>query len=204
MKTIKVLFDFVKFTVPVLIEFGRNMVIKMTGNTFFASPFVALTQITTVINDLEVKFNAAQNGGKQQKADMRAATKALIALLRKQATYVDTVANGNESVILGSGFHTTHQPIPARRIDFAVENNGNTGELIVRHKAVKGARTYIWQHCPEKLPEYENDWAYVGFTTRRDFLMENLVPGSKHWFRVAWVTKEGLSSWSDPVMKIVI
>lgn len=200
----KVMLDFVMFTVSLLIEFARNTVTMMGGNPTFPTPFVPLAQITTVVNDLEAKFNLALNGGKVQKANMRLAVKALVALLRKQAAYVDSVAAGNDSVILSAGFHATSQPESKLLPDFSVVHGKNSGEADVKHKKVKGAKSYLWQRANDPLPTSDSGWAYVGFTTKCKFTDTGLVPGSKHWYRVAWITKDGLSTWSAPMMIIAM
>jgi len=204
MKTSKVLFDFVAFSVSLLIEFARNIVTMMTGNALFATPFVPLAQITTAVNDLELKFKAALNGGKQQKADLRISAKTLIALLRKQAAYIDSIACGSDSVILSSGYHITPQPASRLLPEFDLGHGENSGEVIARHKAAKGARAYIWQHAPDPLPNLDSGWSIAGYTTQSKFTDTELVSGSKHWYRVAWVTKTGLSSWGDPMMIIAL
>jgi len=198
----KVVFDFVAFSVAFLIEFARNIVTMMTGNALFPSPFITLAQITTAANDLEMKFKAALNGDKQQKANMRIAFKTLVSLLKKQAAYVNTIADGSDSVILSAGFHISQSPSPKRLAEFSVENGKNSGEVIAKHKAVKGARAFVWQRANDPLPTSDSAWAYVGFTTRRQYTDSGLVPANKYWYRVAWITIDGLSAWSAPIMTI--
>jgi len=202
MKKIKVLLDFGTFTVAFLIEFARNIVTMMTGNTTFGTPFITLTTITNAINDLEVKFKAGLNGDKQQKANVRIAFKLLVSLLKKQAAYVNTIADGNDAIILSSGFHTSNQPSPKHLDEFSIDNGEKSGETIAKHKAVKGAKSYIWQRANDTLPANDSGWAYVGFTTVRKYTDSGLTPTNKYWYRVAWITKEGLSAWSDPLMII--
>lgn len=203
MKASKVLMDFARFAIAFLIEFARNIVVMMTGNPLFPSPFVALSQLTTAINDLEAKFNLALGGGKEQKANMRIAAKTLIALLRKQAAYVNSVAGGVDASILSSGFHSSSQPVSALRKEISADH-GNTGEVIVKHKSVKGAKAYVYQRANDPLPASDSGWAYVGFSTRCKFTDTGLVTGSKHWYRIAWITKDGLSAFSNPVMIMVL
>lgn len=135
---------------------------------------------------------------------MRVAVKELIALLRKQAAYVTLIADGSDSVILSSGFHVMQQPSPKHLAEFSVENGKNSGDVLVKHKAVKGAGAYIYQRANDPLPSIESEWAYIGFTTQRKYTDKGLFPGSKHWYRVAWITKDGLSAWSDPMMIVVL
>jgi hypothetical protein len=199
MKKSKVLNDFVMFAVALLIEFARNTVTMMTGNASFLTPYVTLAQITAAANDLETKFKAALNGDKQMKANMRIAWNTLISLLKKQAAYVNLIADGNDSVILSGGFHVSQKPDSKLLPEFNVVHGKNSGEAVAKHKSVKGARSYLWQRASDPLPGVDSGWAYVGFTTKCKFTDTGLVPGTKHWYRVAWITKAGLSTWSAPM-----
>ncbi len=204
MKKSKVLYDFVMFAAAFLIEFARNTVTMMTGNPAFTTPYVVLAQITAAANDLETKFKAALNGDKALKATMRIALNTLISLLKKQAAYVNLIADGNDAVILSSGFHSTSKPDSKLLPEFDVIHGRNSGEAIARHKAAKGAKSYLWQRANDPLPTSDSGWAYVGFTTKCKFTDTGLIPGTKHWYRVAWITKDGLSAWSAPMMIIAM
>jgi hypothetical protein len=202
MKKVKVIINFARFTVANLIEFARNTVIKMTGNASFPTPDVVLSQITGSANNLEAKFNAAQGGGKQQTAEMHQARKALEDLLHKQVLYIERIAGGNEAAILSSGFTPTKQPQPSLRPDFKVSNGIMEGEVILKHKAVKGARSWVWQCCPDPLNT--NQWVQIGISTQTTFTVKELEQGKKYWFRTAYITSAGQSEWCEPFIKIVI
>jgi hypothetical protein len=204
MKATKVLMDFAMFTVSLLIEFARNTVTMMTANPSFPAPFIVLTQITAAVNDLETKFNLALGGGKEQKANMRLAVKTLVALLRKQAAYVNNIAGGVDAIILSAGFHVSSKSLSKLLPEFNLVHGENSGEVLAKHKAVKGARSYLWQRANDPLPTSDSGWAYVGFTTKCKFTDTGLVPGVKHWYRVAWITKDGLSAWSAPMSIIAL
>jgi len=201
-KKIKVVINFKVYTVPAFVEFSRNTVTRMTGNTSFATPDVPLAQITTAANTLEVKYNASRGGGKQQTADMHQARKALGDLMYKQALYVERIALGNEPVILSSGFNATKQPEPALLPEFTVIHGEKEGEIILKHKAVKGAKAWAWQHCTNPIaPE---KWILAGISTQSVFTVKGLTPGIKYWFRASYVTAEGQSEWCDPATKMVV
>jgi hypothetical protein len=204
MKKSKVLYDFVMFAAAFLIEFARNVVTMMTGNASFPNPYVTLAQITAAANDLEAKFKAALNGDRQLKANMRIALNTLITLLKKQAAYVNLIADGSDAVILSAGYHASQQPDSKLLPEFNVIHGKNSGEALAKHKAVKGAKSYVWQRAADPLPTSDSGWAYVGFTTKCKFTDTGLVPGTKHWYRVAWITKDGLSAWSAPMMIIAM
>jgi hypothetical protein len=202
MKKVKVLFGFIKLQVAKKIEFARNTVSRMTGNASFPTPDVPLTQVTTATNNLETAYNAAQGGGKQQKAAMRAAEIILNDLLHKQAAYVDRISAGSETLILSAGFECTAQPKSADHPEFTVKNGAKEGEMILKHKAVKNARAWLWQYCTD--PVSSNQWIYGGVSTQARFVIRDLTPGVKYWFRAAYVMPKGQSAFCDPYTKIAL
>jgi hypothetical protein len=173
----------------------------MTSNPNFTTPDVVLTLITTAANNLETAYNAAQGGGKPQTAAMHAAEKVLDDLMRKQELYVQRIATGNEAMILSSGFHTSAQKIPTLLPEFTVKNGEHTGEIILKHKAVKGAKAWAWQLCPDPLAG-ETQWIYAGFSTQTTYTVKGLTPKVEYWFRAVYISKDGLSKWCNPVSKI--
>ena len=202
MRKIKVVFSFTRLSITMLIEFAKNIVIKMTGNTNYTTPDVPLTSISTAAATLETKFNAAQGGGKQQTADMHQARKALEDLLHKEASYVDRIAAGNETMILSSGYKTSKQPVPASHPLFTVTNGEHEGELTLKHKAVKNAKAWAWQYCADPLTAA--GWILAGISTQSAFTVKALTPGTKYWFRAAHVKPEGMSEWCEPIAKYAV
>jgi len=85
-------------------EFATNVIRKMTGNTVFPAPAIALTSLRTA----QMAFNRAiitmKQGGSQISSTRIIARTTLIALLRTQASYVQDIADGSAATILQSGF----------------------------------------------------------------------------------------------------
>jgi hypothetical protein len=202
MKKIKVLIDFIRFSIAEKIEYAKNTVTRMTGNLSFQNPDVLLAQVTTAATNLETAYNAAKGGGKQQTAAMHAAEKILDDLLRKQALYVERIAFGNEAMILSAGFNSSHQPVPSIISDFLVRNGDREGEMKLKHKSVAGSKAWIWQYCTD--PIAENKWVIAGYSTQTFFTVQGLTPGVKYWFRCTYIAKEGVGHWSDPLSKMVV
>jgi len=202
MRKIKVIISYSYLSVPHLIEFSRNTVTKMTTNiTIFATPDVALTLVTSSAATLETKYNAAQGGGKQQSIELKVAHTALIDIMRKQALYVDRIANGNEGTIVCSGFATSKQPISSSRPDFSVENGDLDGVIELRHKSNPNVKSWVWQYSTE--PTDVSKWILAGVSTQASFTIENLTPGVRYWFRVAAVNSLGQDNWCEPLSQIV-
>jgi hypothetical protein len=201
MKRVKVILNFAHISVATFIELARNTVTKMTGNASFPTPDVALSQITACASTLEAKYNAALGGGRQQTAEMHQARKALEDLMRKQALYVERITSGNEAMILSSGFNSSKQPLPAIRPDFSAATGKLEGEIIVKHKAVKAARSWVWQYCADPLGSAA--WVQAGISTQTTFTIKGLVQGRKYWFRCSYVGIAGQSEWCEPFVKLV-
>lgn len=202
MRKIKVIINYSFLSVPHLIEFSRNTVTKMTANVAtFATPDVALALMSTTATTAETKYNAAQGGGKQQSIELKVARAALIDVVRRQALYVERIANGNEGIIVMSGFDSTKQPLPSSRPDFSVENGEQDGVIELKHKAIAGTKSWVWQYNTD--PSDASKWILAGVTTKSSFTIENLTPGDRYWFRVASVNSNGQNSWCEPISQIV-
>jgi len=203
MKKIKALLDFLKLSVSEKIEFYRNVVSKMTGNASFTSPDVPLATATTQINTLETDVAGAKSGAHQAVAKMHQSLKTVDTTFHKLATYVDRIADGNDAVIMSSGFHISKQPEPRSTKTFEVKAGENPGEIELVHKTVKGAKAYVWQYSIGTLPADEKQWIYGGATTKAKFKITGFESATKVWFRVLAVTINGTQPCSDPVMKVV-
>lgn len=203
MKKSKVVLDFIKFSIAEKIMFFRNVIAQMTGNASFPTPDVALTEAKTAVDTLETDHAAAKSGAHVLVSKMRRSEEVADNLFRKQAAYVDRIADGNETIILSSGFHVSKQPEPSVREAFVVEAGENPSEIILIRKAQPGARSYVWQYCIGALPTNTQPWVFAGASTQTRYVIKGLESGSKCWFRVAAVTATGQGPWSDPVMKVV-
>lgn len=203
MKRSKVLLDFLKLSVMVKIGFYRNVIAKLTGNASYPTPDVPLATATTQVDALQTAYVAAQDGGQTPVAIMHEKEKLADATLRKLALYVERIADGNESLILSSGFNVSSQPTPSNRPELQAVRGSNMGTVKLTRKAVVGAKSYIWQYVKDTMPDEEEAWIMAGFSTRTTYEIADLAIASKYWFRVAAVTAEGTTDFSNPIMYIV-
>lgn len=205
MRRIKVLLEFVRYSIAIKIEYYRNIITRMTGNPRFPEPDVALTLLTTAVTTLETDFNAAQSGSHEAKARLGKSEKAADVLFRKEALYVDRIADGDPEVILSSGYETTSQPKPATHPVFSVEHGENPQEIIARCKKIPGARSYAWQFCEGDYPSLlDKDWTLAGITTQVRITISRLKSLTRYWVRVCAVTSEGMQPWLDPLSAITM
>lgn len=203
MKKIRVILDFLRFSIGDKIVFYRNVIAKLTGNPVLPTPDVMPAVLTTLTDTLEEDSVTAQGGAHAAIARLYLSEQAADEAFRKVASYVDRTANGNAAIILDAGFHTSKQPEPAIRPLFSAEVGKNPGEIALTRKAVPEARSYVWQNCVGPLPTSDKAWIFAGASTQTRFVVTGLESGSKCWFRVAAVTPAGMGPWSEPIMKVV-
>ena len=203
MKKVKTVLDFLRFPVSDKIEFYRNAISKITGNTYFTTPDIPMATATTQVNTLETDFVAAKTGAHQAVAKMHQSEKIADATFRKLALYVDRIADGNDAIILSSGFHISKQPDTKRTKSFEVNAGQNSGEIDLAHQSVAGAKAYIWQYSIGNLPTDDKQWLMGDATTKAKITLTGFESGTKIWFRVLAVTANGTQPCSDPVLKVV-
>jgi hypothetical protein len=203
MKKNHVIFDFIKLPIPGKVVRGRKVITDMTGNPSFVTPDVPLDVLKTATDLLESRYLAAKKGGKENTALMHQAEEAWDELMRKEAMYVERIANSDDAMILSAGFSLSKQPAPAQRPEFSAVPGENMGSVILRRKAVQGAYAYVWQYCINLLPETEDGWTHASVSGKASVELTGLTSVTKYWFRVAAVMADGPAPYCDPVMMVV-
>jgi len=204
MRKLKVKYSFVRYSTGEIVEFGKSTVLKMKDNARFPDPEVPLSEISEAAKLLEDNYSNSMNGGgKIATAKTQASRVVYEKLLRRQADYVDKIADGDESVILSSGFTPSKIPIPSIHPVFIVKAGKAPGEVIVKRQAVKGAHSYLWQYLKDEIPKDEKDWVFAGASVQVKYVIRKLDNLSVYWFRVAPVKRKGDIIWSDPMMIMV-
>jgi hypothetical protein len=198
-----VVLDFLKFSIPNKIVFGRTVLSKMSVIALFEKPDMPYATGTEIVNRLETYYMSSRSGDHEQVALMHQAEAEFNDYFRKQGYYVDRVADGDEAIILSSGFHLAKQPIPSDRPEFTAEAGDSPGSIWLKRKAVPGSSSYVWQYYIGAEAPTEDKWLFAGSTTKASFEINGLNSADKAWFRVAAVTKDGMGPFTDPIMKIV-
>jgi hypothetical protein len=118
--------------------------------------------------------------------------------------YVESTANGNlqtaETVALSSGMEVKQRGVRTAH-DFEVSTNGDPGEVNLSTKFVNRA-TFIWQMTTTSPDSDTTIWETIGQGTRSKFLKTGLNSGTRYYFRVAVVDKNGQGPWSN-VLNII-
>jgi hypothetical protein len=182
-----------------LVPSTESIIAKMTSNPAFPTPLVPLADLSAALNTFNTALSAATQGGKLATAEKNAAREALLALLRQQAAYVQSIAGDDLPMLLSSGFEAvsttrTQIPLPKPVVD-EIANNMST-QLAMRLKPVPTARAY-----EVRLSYGTNGWQAVGiFTQARQIVVEHLTPGTTYTLQARAIGgTTGYSDWSDPV-----
>lgn len=115
------------------------------------------------------------------------------------------MSGGDRALAVSSGFSIAKSPSPAPAITKAenqkLTDGLNAGELMLTFKKVQGARSYMYQSCPDPFTP-ESTWSN-NMGTLRKFKFSGLQSGKRYWCRVAAVASGGQTVYSDPLSRIV-
>lgn len=201
-------------SVPEVIAFASEVVLKMTGNAFFTTPSPALVKITTGASALQTAFNNAQGGGTQQTAVMRQKREALETLLTAEGHYVEDIANdpvnaatGADVIILSAGMLVKRFSPHQKRV-FTVERGKLPGTVIlVAERAERGFHEWEYMLADKANALDLSDsasWIPVDSTLKATVTISGLESTRKYFFRHRLVLKEGPAPWDGTIDIIVL
>ena len=201
----KVKLNLKNLNVPAKVQFGSEVVVKMTGNPNFTTPNPALIDVTTGYTDLQTAYNNAQqarlsavdktNTQNSKEADMDN-------LLTQLANYVENQSNGDANIIMSSGMKIAAAPSPAplpAQVILQTVTDNSSGKLDMKWKKVQFAKTYVVQMNTDINDPTK--WQQLQIITKTTYQAKNLTSGTKYWFRVQAIGTAGEGPWSDPYVK---
>jgi len=199
MSNYRVSLSFVQLSDGALGDFTDGVLVGLNSNPKFPAPPAAVGALTDALATFSEAIGNAALGGKPATAIKNNARAALIALLRKDASYVQTVAGTDLAGLLSSGFlavstNRSSVPLPKPVIDNV--DNFQTTKLMLGVKRDRNARAYEVRH-----KSGANGYVNGGvFTKARRMVVEDLTPGTVYELQTRAVGGSvGYSDWSDPV-----
>ena len=204
MKIIQTKVDFIQFSHTQKVGFYRNVVDKFTGNPRFLTPDISMLEASAAVDALENAIIVASDGGRTSISEMHDQEKLTDTAFRSLAAYVDRIAAGDESTILSSGFHESKQPIYTPKAILTMVDGAHSGSVIFKGKANPRAGAYHFQMCKGSIPLTEDGWVLCGVSTSANFELSGLDVMCLYYFRIAAITPDGLTDYSEPVSKIVV
>jgi Fibronectin type III domain len=181
---------------------AKYVVGKMTGNASFPSPVPSLATISAAQVALETAIAAAQSGAHEAIANKNIRAGILRDMLGKLARYVNSVAGGDLSMALSSGFEEAKGHEPIVKLEASQELRGRMsdfkGQVVLRWKTVRGARMYqVYMSTGD--PNDSKSWEVVGVSSRTTHSVSDLDSGKFYSFRVTALGAAGEGPASEIV-----
>ena len=188
--------DFCSYSDSDLNEFANNVATCLAKNGSFPAPPVKPADLTTLDSAFRDAI-AAATGDPQDTAAKDNAREDLLDALRKDANYVESVANHDLEMLLSSGYianSTNRAQSPLDQPVITELSNIASTQLLLRITPVTNARSYQVQTNTNG----NGTWAEAGiFTQARRILLTNLTPGTTYSVRTRAVGgSTGYSDWS--------
>jgi hypothetical protein len=195
-----VLKGFSKFSDEKLLLFAQHVLEMMSGSSNFPEPVVSMAALAAIIASFQSALTAARDGGGIAVEQKNSIRRQLVPALRQLAIYVQSVADGDPSIIASSGFRTRSQgyrpqPQPAvPRIRKIL--NGAPEELLVYVNAEVYAKTYNLRFGPASTDP--NSWTVrQAAVVKSAVRFKGLTPGVVYGFQVQALGNGGVTDWSD-------
>ncbi len=185
MRVQKINRSFAKYTDADFQQKALHIITSMTGNANFPTPAPTLADVQAAYDAYASALNAAATLDRQAVSDKNAARQNLELILNQLACYVMNVANGDENMLVSSGFTLTKYPLPQ-----ALDSPGNVtltyginpGELTSQVPKQNG-RTFNHQ-ITDTAPTDSTVWTNYSVSTSK-YTFTGLIPGKQYWVRVA-------------------
>jgi hypothetical protein len=186
-----------------LLTTGKRVVEKTKNNPTFPNPPAALAELEKLLPEYDTAVISARGREKEKIAIKKAKKAAVVALLSEVAAYINLTCNGDEALLLSSGFDISGpngtSSLPGiQKLEVEL---GPPGEVTISVKRVRGARAYMHQYTTE-APTSETLWVNVGHTNPFN-TFRGLKSYTKYWFRTVALGTNGQMVYSPFEARIV-
>jgi hypothetical protein len=198
---VKVLQGFKSQTDQELATTAATVIKEMTGNAHFPTPAVDLKTLQAALDNLNAAVAAQAQGGTAATAHKHSQRSALIALLSKEAHYVQDNCNNDPAILLSSGFQQaagSRSPQLLPKPSIVSVDNRKTTVLTLKVTKIANARCFEVHVAPLGANNTPGTFQSAGFfTSSRAMKVTGLTPGTTYVFQVRALGSTGFSDWSD-------
>jgi hypothetical protein len=178
----------------------------MTDNPHFPTPSPVLTAITSANDNYILCLNKMENGTREDTVLKNDSRKIVENLLKMETDYVQQVSNGDEAIILSSGFDVAKKPTLvgplAKATGLIIKVGDNKGTVVANCNIVANADFYEFEYT--EAPVAPNCIWIVKTSTKHKVLIEGLTSGKQYVFRVAGAGSDSSRNWSDEITSFVL
>lgn len=204
MRTPRLITSYQTYSDPRLDVKAQSIIGALTGNTNFPETVPTLASFTTVAGNFTDALTLAASRDKVAVSAKNDARKALLDALRLLATNVQSLAEGDRTKLVSSGFDLNAETggsslLPPQ--DFTMSDGNSSGEMKFMVSAVAGAKSYLFEYTLEPLTD-DSVWISKA-TTKREFVFSNLPVGKRIYGRVTVVGTKDREITSTVISRIV-
>ncbi|MBP7496869.1 MAG: fibronectin type III domain-containing protein [Bacteroidales bacterium] len=216
---------------PELIETATELESKISGNLNFTTPNPSIAELNAARVAFAQAYLESRDGAKSKMLELKIKRKSLKEILTKEVAYVNSIALGDEAIIISAGVKVAKEKepfgiLPAPQ-DLKVLDGDNEGEVYAKFDKVNGAYSYFVQYYeegwerdanvnanvlnsvtqpvddPSGIALAQKMWSGSDVSTKTKIKIAGLTSGKRIWVRVCAVGAEGKGTWSDPATKVV-
>ncbi len=188
-------------TPTALVEKGRTLVEKCTGNTNVTLPTNFLTDLGAACTALEqANIAVRDNGGRADHVTRAARVADVENLIRELAGYVQAQCEGDHEKIASTGFGVRKQPSPVGVLGAPTNVRARRGKLPGEiHVIWDGvyARLLYGLYYTEGDPKDEGSWKLLVQTSKNRYTATGLTSDKVYYFRVQAIGAAGAGEMSD-------
>jgi len=190
--------------------------------SIFPAPTVSVAAMQTAIHNYTVTLNAYRRGGLDQKSAFANAKTNLLNALESNAAYVDSIANGNEDLIVKAGYlptrlTKTRLAPPAKPSGVKATRGEASGMLVLQCAVQKTAEVYgaiIAEGAPLTYANFSNGRLTVPPGTTHQIIVDTnrmrkkiftgLTPGTIYHCYMFCSNRNGSSTLSDGISVMAV
>lgn len=208
MKYIRAKANFFRLADEKFIVIGARIIQCMKESEVFTHPIPSVEQLEEAYAAYYQAVVPAGSRSRMTQALRRERKRVLADLFQQLVYYINTVANGQLSLLYSSGFPVLTGKrtgvIPDTPTGIILEDCRRSGEVAFRFTPVGRDMQYEYSFAVEDLSKKELIWEESQFTTRsfRTY-QDGFTAGSYIYFRVRARNKNGASDWSAAVRFLV-
>jgi len=203
----KALIGFSRMKDDELVVAANTILGAMTDNAHFPAPTPGLGDIQGLLDDFTAKLATARKRGSPEDTARKDEAKPLLAdALQKLGYYVNTVAKGQLSTLLSSGFPTNATGsvgmIPSMVENVKLRDGRQSGQIRLDFASQQGVRVYEYRYRRSDDPEAKWSDRFTTTSSRANVIAP-LDIGVFYEFQVRAINTHGTGDWSNTARILV-